>query len=271
MITFKSIGHYGRLGNQMFQYAALLGIADKVGVSAGIDVNNSKIAVTVNYLVGPERLELLDTFPHMHMFEDSTSFHPNQQAAQKVFEYSPDFYDIPDNTDIQGYFQSEKYFTHIEDRIREEFRFGPDVMGMAMHHIQTATEDGKVPSTVMHVRRGDYTQIQDCHPLCPRAYYTQAYEDFCGGKIIVVSDDIKWVKENWDIPDAYYVDSGSQAIDMCIISLCDHCIIANSTFSWWGAWLNTKGGSVVAPSTWFGSKYAHYDISDLYPEGWKVI
>jgi len=79
------------------------------------------------------------------------------------------------------------------------------------------------------------------------------------------------VKENWELPDAYYVEDTSQAIDMCIISLCDHCIIANSTFSWWGAWLNTKGGSVVAPSTWFGPKYSHYDISDLYPEGWKVI
>ncbi len=271
MITFKSIGHYGRLGNQMFQYAALLGISDKVGSDAGIDVNNAKISVTVNNLVGPERLELLDVFPHMSKFRDSTSFFPDHSVEQKNFEYTPDFYDIPDNTDLRGYFQSEKYFTHIEDQIREEFRFGPDVMGMAMHHIQAATEDGLFPSTVMHVRRGDYTQIPDCHPLCPRSYYMQAYEDFCEGKIIVVSDDIGWVKENWELPDAYYVEDTSQAIDMCIISLCDHCIIANSTFSWWGAWLNTKGGSVVAPATWFGPLYAHYNINDLYPEGWKVI
>ena len=271
MITFKKLGYYGRLGNQMFQYASLLGIADKKGVSAGIDYKNSFTSMTVNKFTGPGHLDLLEVFPHISA-ENSDDITPEYTINEPSFEFNSKMFDIPDNSDMSGYFQTEKYFDHIASKIRVEFQFNVGAIGAALEHIHIASEDGKVPTTCMHIRRGDYTQIQDCHPLCPRSYYTEAYEDFCEGKIIVVSDDIDWVRDNWDFPDAYYVtENSSQETDMCIIARSDHCIIANRTFSWGGAWLNEQGGSVVAPSTWFGPKYAHHNIGDLYPEGWKVI
>ena len=271
MITFKRLGHYGRLGNQMFQYAALLGIADKVGVSAGIDYKNAINAKTVNRVTGPGHLGLLEVFPHITA-ENSDGMTPEFVVNEPKFEFEQKMFGIPDNSDLSGYFQTEKYFDHIKPQIRIEYQFNVGSIGAALEHIRIASDEGKVPVTCMHVRRGDYLNLPQYHPICPRSYYIQAYEDFCEGNVVVVSDDIEWVRDNWELPNAYYVEENSnQEVDMCIIARSDHCIIANSSFSWWGAWLNEKGGSVVAPSTWFGPKYAHYNLIDLYPEGWKVL
>jgi hypothetical protein len=89
---------------------------------------------------------------------------------------------------------------------------------------------------------------------------------------MVFSDDIEWCKENLQLENSTFVSTDSDYVDLCLMSMCNHHIIANSSFSWWGAWLNkNKDKKVVAPNQWFGSAYEHYKLNDLYCENWIII
>ena len=146
----------------------------------------------------------------------------------------------------------------------------------------------------LHVRRGDpnlvdsrgfkwsYTQCSSQHPPQPVEYYEKALKHFPEDQpVIVCSDSPEWVKEQEFFsgdrflisePTEKYPDgSYTPYVDLCLMSLCSGAIIANSSLSWWGAWLQNGRSKVVAPSMWFGSDYADKDTKDLYCENWKVI
>ena len=123
----------------------------------------------------------------------------------------------------------------------------------------------------LHIRRTDYVQKQSYHPLCTLDYYERALKKLPNIQVIIVSDDPKWC-ENQELfkPDRFLIsDSGSNIVDMCILSLCKYHVIANSSFSWWGAWL-AESEKVIAPNIWFGSQ-ANLDDSDLVPQHWERI
>ena len=268
MITFNRIGHYGRLGNQMFQYASLMGIAKNRGFDYGIRYANKDEFAYANPLVGKEKLDLVDAFENLSA-KDSTDFAPIYTLQEEKHEFDERIYDnIPDNCDLVGYFQTEKYFTKFESEIRKDFTFKKDII-KTCESIRSSIDVDK-PLVSIHIRRGDYTQLQDFHPLCPVGYYLDSLTIVGDDHYpVVFSDDIEWCKNNLNLDEAYYCDGNSQFVDMCLMSMCDSNIIANSSFSWWGAWLNNnKDKTVVAPSQWFGSKLANKNTDDMYCEGW---
>jgi hypothetical protein len=123
----------------------------------------------------------------------------------------------------------------------------------------------------IHVRRGDYLHQQYHHPICSAEYYSQAIDLINENiPIVIFSDDINWCKEN--IKADFYIENNKNYEDLYLMTKAKHNIIANSSFSWWGAWLNKNPDKiVVAPGIWFGEGYLHLDLSDLIPEEWKVI
>ena len=284
MIGFDHIGTMGRLGNQMFQYAALKGIAAHKGYEYTIPPENSEIQI--------------DNYGLLEAFELSTNKNigwlnaGNSIVQERSFDFNQDLFDtFPDGSGLYGFFQSEKYFKHIEDDIRKDFTFKKDWLDPCEGFRKDLGEE----VIFLHVRRGDpnladkrgfkwaYTQCSSQHPPQPLEYYEKALKEFDDDMpVVVFSDSIDWVKEQ-DIfkPDRFMISEQTEKysdgalvpyIDLCLMTLCNHAIIANSSMSWWGAWLiQNKNKKVIAPKMWFGPAYADKDIKDLYPENCIVI
>ena len=161
---------------------------------------------------------------------------------------------------LEGYFQSEKYFIDCKDVIREEFTF--------KNPVNYEVTPG---SCSIHVRRGDYLNIQKDHPLCDMEYYNKAMKLMGSDNYLVFSDDPDWCSDHFK-GDQFTIVSGNTAEeDMQIMSKCDDNIIANSSFSWWAAWLNTNEQQrVVAPGKWFGD-ITGMETTDLYLKDWIIL
>ncbi len=284
MIGFDHIGTMGRLGNQMFQYAALKGIAAHRGYEYTIPPENPKIQIDNYGLI--EAFELSDNKKIGWL---NTQY---DIIAEKHFHFDEDLFNtFPDGSGLYGFFQSEKYFKHIEDEIREDFTFKKEWL----EPCEGFRKDLGDEVIFLHVRRGDpnladkrgfkwaYVNIQDQHPTQPIEYYEKALTYFPDDMpVVVFSDSIDWVKEQ-DLfkPDRFMISEQTDKfsdgalvpyIDLCLMTLCDHAIIANSSMSWWGAWLiQNEYKKVVAPKMWFGPAYADKDTKDLYPKGCIVI
>ena len=128
----------------------------------------------------------------------------------------------------------------------------------------------------IHIRRGDYENLSDYHVNLPESYYLDAMTCFSTDvRFIVFSDDIEWCKQKINLPntDVQFIIGESDWMDLYLMSWCNHNIIANSTFSWWGAFLNTnKNKKVVIPDQWFGpSQPSNVNTKDLFPEEWKTV
>lgn len=199
-----------------------------------------------------------------------SAFAPNIIHHEKRSQYD----EIPYkqcNMLLEGYFQSEKYFKDQADLIRDTF-------GMDAHWREFVIN--KYPfltyyTVSIHVRRGDYLQLPDHHPVCDLSYYLEAMANFPDANRVIFSDDIEWCKSHFGTGDHYYYIHDKDYIDLWAMSLCDHNIIANSTFSWWGAWLNRNPKKeVIAPKRWFGKAFLDQDPNkdaDLVPEDWKRL
>ena len=284
MIGFDHIGTMGRFGNQMFQYAALKGIAAHRGYEYTIPPENPRIQIDNYGLI--EAFELSDNKKIGWL---NTQY---DIIAEKHFHFDEDLFNtFPDGSGLYGFFQSEKYFKHIEDEIREDFTFKKEWL----EPCEGFRKDLGDEVIFLHVRRGDpnladkrgfkwaYTQCSSQHPPQPLEYYEKALKEFDDDMpVVVFSDSIDWVKEQ-DLfkPDRFMISEQTDKfsdgalvpyIDLCLMTLCDHAIIANSSMSWWGAWLiQNEYKKVVAPKMWFGPAYADKDTKDLYPKGCIVI
>ena len=284
MIGFDHIGTMGRLGNQMFQYAALKGIAAHKGYEYTIPPENSEIQI--------------DNYGLLEAFELSTNKNigwlnaGNSIVQERSFDFNQDLFDtFPDGSGLYGFFQSEKYFKHIEDDIRKDFTFKRDWLDPCEGFRKDLGEE----VIFLHVRRGDpnladkrgfkwaYTQCSSQHPPQPLEYYEKALKEFDDDMpVVVFSDSIDWVKEQ-DIfkSDRFMISEQTEKysdgalvpyIDLCLMTLCSHAIIANSSMSWWGAWLQSNPHKrVIAPKMWFGSAYQFHDTKDLYCDDWTVL
>ena len=276
MISHVSIGNAGRFGNQMFQFAALLGIADKTGYDVKIPLENTRDDAFSFYDLSkqaaePTGMELRKPFdiPDSFFTSQNEVYETIKQRYQEpFFHFSPAVFDIPDNTDISGYFQSEKYFKHAEDIVRDSFTFRPEIRERAERELANIKDDA--PRVSIHVRRGDYVANSGNHTVTGLNYYGEAISKFFYDKqyrFVVFSDDPEWCRDAFD--GGYVVDINDSYTEMCMMSMCDHHIIANSSFSWWGAWLNPNPKKIVtAPSQWFGPNLKHNSILDLLPTEW---
>jgi hypothetical protein len=169
-------------------------------------------------------------------------------------ELSFPFKSIPEyncNLMLNGYFQSEKYFADCD--MRDVFNI-PKFAGLSEY-------------TSIHVRRGDYLDSEGYHPVLDMDYYNAAMS-ICGGKYIVVSEDIEWCMDNFKGDDFCFCHN-DPLYDLATIASCKNHIVANSTFSWWGAYLNSnKDKTVVMPKTWLNPSI---DTKDIYPEGAIIV
>ena len=280
MIGFDHIGNLGRLGNQMFEFAALRGIAAE---------HEYEVCIPPADHQGIENYSLHQCFKLDHI---KTGFISNENySLEQTFHYNNDLFSTcPDNTSLYGFFQSWRYFANFEDEIRKDFTFHDDILNPCKEMVESVEEP-----IMLHVRRGDpnltdprgfkwsYTQCSSQHPPQPIEYYEKALAEFPEDQpVIVFSDSIDWVKEQeffsgdrflHSEPDDKYADgSFTPYTDLCLMSLCSHAIIANSSMSWWGAWLQTNPNKkVIAPKMWFGSDYKDKDTKDLYCSDWIVL
>ena len=177
------------------------------------------------------------------------------------------FNNCPDYVNLYGYFQSEKYFDHIADSLREDFTWRDDVRHLCEDLFNSI--DGKAIS--LHIRRTDHLVKPTYHPVLPLSYYEEALSKFPSDiPVLVFSDDPAWCHEQEFFADDRFMisDSGDNITDMCLMSMCDYQIMANSTYSWWGAWLSNSE-HVIAPKLWFGPD--GQDPRDVYVDRWEYL
>jgi hypothetical protein len=282
----------GGLGNQMFQYAAgralslehnqslLLDTSGFAGYNLhqGFELNrifncSTEIATNadVRNILG---WQFLSGIRRIVARSSMAVFRHNGLIIEPHFHYWPEIKNIPQNSYLAGYWQSEKYFKTHTSEIRSDFTFKIPFSDRNAGFAQQIT---KINAVSLHVRRGDYinnVKTNATHGLCSLSYY-QAAIHYVSGQItnpffLIFSDDITWVKDNLtiDFPHQYidYNHGLDSYNDMHLMSLCKHNIIANSSFSWWGAWLNSNVEKiVVAPQKWFAN---NNNTKDLLPQGW---
>lgn len=275
-ISYNRLGSNGRLGNQMFQYAALRGIAANRGFDWLIPPPDS---------YGDSNYGLFDCFKMSSVKEENFGYLNAQSISSNQFHFSKEFFDgCPDNVNLHDYFTTEKYFENVKDIIREDFTFKDEILEPCKEIIDQL--DNPI---FMHLRRGDYVVNPSAHPICPIEYYEEALTHFDEDiSVIVFSDDIGWCREQpffesdrfmlseFDEKYAQTCDTlqgRQQALipyfDLCMMTLCTGGIIANSTMSWWGAWLmQNRTQPIIYPTQWFGSYYDHYIMDDLCPQDW---
>ena len=278
-ISFNGLGNEGRLGNQLFQYAFMRGMAAKHNVDWMIPDKDAPRF---------DNYGLFDCFELTGCKQTGEGNYPTLECRDTLFH--PELFDEPrDNINFSGTYQTEKYFEHIRDELREDFKFIDNYLEPCKEYIDSL--GGRDNCVFLHVRRGNpnitgrrgekwsYQMLQDTHPLCKPEYYVEALKQFPEDKnVIVFSDMIEWCKtQEWLEGDRFsFSDSSLEVfgdgasvpyIDLCLMSLCGGGIIANSSLSWWGAWLQNDAGKVIAPDPWYGPK-ANLDTRDLIPERW---
>jgi hypothetical protein len=264
MIGFNHLGKFGQLGNQMFQYAATKGIAKKI--CADFIIPNHK-EVTIDSLGNRLRIELFDAFK-LNLTNYGVLDIPSEKYIQETtFEFDEKFFKLNPLIDVSilGFFQTEKYFKHIEDEIRSDFTFQEKYVKDCFDILKNFNNP-----IALHIRRGDFLINSANHANISLEYYKTALKKFENNRqVIIFSDDPNWCKEQ-DIfsDDRFLVSEGNGPYhDLYLMTKCSDFIIANSTFSWWGAWL-ANTGTVIAPSIWFGPNNVNKNTSDLYCDGW---
>lgn len=169
--------------------------------------------------------------------------------------FDPAFFKVRDNAYLKGYFQSARYFEGISPQLREDFQFRDADQFRALPVFSQIRDSLSVS---LHVRRGDYLG-QSAHVVCTRDYYRKAVAGMQAAlgpemTLFVFSDDLPWAKRSLEFPKTVFVDNSNAelpAADLFLMASCRHHIIANSTFSWWGAWLNADPEKqVLAPAMW---------------------
>jgi|APLak6261664640_1056046.scaffolds.fasta_scaffold03361_2 hypothetical protein len=278
----------GGLGNQMFEYATARAASLRVGVPLKLDLsgfetyslhayglNNFNIVEDVarqsDYFIGSPKSLLERIKRYSRCIVQLECYRENGLSFDsKVLELS-------DNTYLDGYWQCERYFLDFENQIRNDFslRFTPDAVNQ-----KYLDSINSVNAVSVHIRRGDYVSnstVNEIHGVCGLDYYQRAVEYLRSHiqsenlHFFVFSDDPDWVKKNIDLGLATtfvsHNDASKNYEDMRLMSACKHHIIANSSFSWWGAWLNSsKNKIVIAPDLWFLSP--SLSSVDITPATW---
>jgi hypothetical protein len=242
VITFPTLGMIGRLGNHLFQMAASISLALEHKEEYGFP-----------------------RWRHEGQFILEGCFHDDLPKGEKDY-HEPNFHYDPipyePGLRLHGFFQSEKYFGEHGETIRRLLsprRMVPKIRGVAS----------------VQVRRGDYLLLPDKHPILGSDYYGAAVETLLAqgvDQFLVFSDDLAWCREHFQTPPFNVVPEMSDIEQFSLSLACEHHVMANSTFSWWTAWLDPNPEKVViAPRKWFGPAYADFSTKDLIPSDWLVL
>jgi hypothetical protein len=278
----------GGLGNQMFQYAAGLALATKHAVELKINLQLLDASDNQTYSLNHFHINALEAssdeinrYSSLYSKVSDRVFRPyfrRKRFYEQSFCYDRNFVSASSDTMLSGYWQSEKYFSDFSEIIRQEFRFKTPPTDI---NTQLAEEIQGTNSVSLHIRRGDYVTNKTAnriHGTCELPYYDKCIERITTSIVnpvfFVFSDDPDWATQNLRLRfSAHYINHnyGDRSFeDMRLMSLCKHNIIANSTFSWWAAWLNSNPEKMVfAPQKWFNDPTR--DTRDLTPQGWQRI
>lgn len=285
MIIVKLIGG---LGNQLFQYAAGRTLAYINNTELKLDVtgfseNKLRNFELFNFNIDAEfaKIEEINSLLPAHNFEKAFQYiSPARRKSyyrERQFRFDKRVLKLGNRVYLKGYFQSENYFFPAKELIRKELSLKPAITD---HLSDTAAFLQHQPSVSVHIRRGDMSAdslTNQYHGLVPVSYYKEAIsrmKEYHGSPVFYIfSDDIAWARENLPLENAVYASgelSKNHLEDFYLMSRCRHHIIANSSFSWWAAWLNDyPDKKVIAPKNWFNK--GPKDTQDLIPQGWLRI
>jgi Glycosyl transferase family 11 len=281
----------GGLGNQLFQYATGRALSLKHGVDLFLDLSLLNRPASGDTLRNFE-LGAFSCYDSLNVVDLMRKPCGNFRAAfnrillsagirikgQDVFKelgcsYNPLIHRAPAECIIEGFWQSERYFSHIKDLLLKELS-----LKAPSHNWTEAVGNLPFCSAAVHIRRGDYISnpvAAGFHGVCSQEYYRAAVDlvrqRYPDAVFLVFSDDPSWCRAQLDLGTEFCLaedlNLNGPAEEMLLMSRCRHQIIANSSFSWWGAWLNSSTDKlVIAPSRWFSEPSV--DTSDLVPEGW---
>lgn len=283
----------GGLGNQMFQYAMYKSLENKGKL---VKLDSKSFYETKKEHNGYELERIFDIKPNKPTKEDLEKFDENNISTlfkikrklfgdkkfvydTKEYVFNKDVYKLK-NSYLNGYWQSIKYFEGIENDIKKDFRFKNQLDNK---NLEILNEIENSNSISIHIRRGDYMSPENYNMygcIATPTYYKKAIkvieEKVENPTFFVFSNDMDWVKKNIQINSrVFYIDinSGNGSYkDMQLMSNCKHNIIANSSFSWWGAWLNeNKNKIVIAPKKWINREDVDSDKIELFCEGWTLL
>jgi hypothetical protein len=253
----------GRLGNQMFIAAAAHSLA----------LDNNDRVIYPNSIGGicptPD-----ETIVHRKTIFRNLHYTNDLSFLKFVYSESPSMefkeIDYRENLFIKGYFQSENYFKHNREHIIKLFSPQREIEEFINKKHSSLIDSSEHVS--VHVRRGDYLKLSDYHNVLGKGYYQKAMKDYDGAKFVFFSDDIEWCRETFKGHNSVFIEKQPDVMDLFLMSKITHNIIANSSFSWWGAWLNqAEKQTVVCPGEWFGPKNSHLVTKDLTPSSWNAI
>jgi hypothetical protein len=279
----------GGLGNQMFQYAhgRALSLRNKTVLKLDVDYYSQydlrKFSLNVYpihaSIATKEEIAQLKQIRKKPSIPLVSRFLPDPQTwfEEKNMRFDAKYLVLPSNVYVQGYWQCEKYFADFENEIRKDFT------------VLSAPKDGnavmmeKINSChaiSIHIRRGDYVtnaHTNQVHGTCSLEYYREAVNMLAEGhhnpQVFVFSDDLQWVAQNLQLTipmvmvDCNNADTDFE--DIRLMSACKDHVIANSSFSWWGAWLNpNKSKRVIAPKRWFAAENMNAQSVDVVPQSW---
>lgn len=257
-ISFNQLGSHGRLGNQIFQFSAIKSIAK---------FHNYQ------FIIPESGHQLRECFQLNNLTQNNYGINNVQyRICERLFNFDQELFErCPDNIDIQGYFQTEKYFNHISNELKSDLIFHENILQKASNFLDSITRE---PLISLHIRRTDYINHPRHGGCCTEDYYKIALDLLPKDiKVIVFSDDPNWIKTQYLYQsDRFIVSHNDAFVDLCIMSLCDFHIIANSSFSWWGSWLSYSE-KTIAPKKWFTTDANIDDWSDIYPQNknWIII
>lgn len=251
MVTFGSLGKMGRLGNQMFQIASTIGIAKDNGHTYGF----------MPWLYSQYFKNQLPLITASSIWD----------ISEKGFTYNR-FNLSKEDYAINGYLQSPKYWEGNEQEILKYFEFNKKSFPFELQLTGSQIFFENDSLVAMHVRRGDYLNIPDYHTNLTVEYYNEALKHFEGKRVCIFSDDIEWCAQTFTHERFFFSHEEKDINDLFLMSHFKNIIIANSSFSWWAAYLNqyTKDKKVIAPRNWFGPKCGH-STEDLIPKSWLQI
>lgn len=243
----------GGLGNILFQIATTLEFSKKLNV--GCSFPNLQEHLIFLQREGNCNPNLRDITHYKDLFGNFNSTSPPRGTQKITFPFHYVEKQIPRECIIDGFFQSEKYFKNSRQEMLSLFK-----------------ERQTINKVSVHVRRGDYIKKQQHHNVLSKNYYLKAFEMFPDQKFLMFSDDIKWCQEIFVNQEIEFFKGSTDIEDLEMMSSCHSNIIANSSFSWWAAWLNrNQHKKVVCPSQWVGPALSHLNTSDIHCGDWIKI
>jgi hypothetical protein len=269
-ITKTNLSIGPQFGSQMGQYAGLYSVSKKLDL---------EIKFFEEYIHQFRGVKLFDAFELDHHRCSINNVLPiDKKFILKDITIDSDVFSLDPsvNWDIDGWFHLYHYWHEYRNDLINIFQFKPEILDIAISNIELIQDNESYPIVSLHVRRGDYLQVSSLNLTLD--YYSESIsiflEKFTYFKILVFSDDIDWCKEYIVGENVFYSEHNSNYVDMCMMTLCEHNIIANSTFSWWGAYLNQNSNKiVVCPQDYIGpSDQANQFMNkNYYPKEWIAL